>query len=70
MAWSLGYVGDVKKLESVQKWWTYEVDGLSEKPYEIRLPTIRQYSIEGCIIRSDLIQIWEMLNGIVYLGPT
>ena len=61
--WNLGYLGDLRLLERVQRKWTKRVSGLGELPYAERLKQLDLYSIQGRLLRADLIQTWKILNG-------
>ena len=61
--WNVGYLEDTKKLESVQKKWTREVEGLRELRYQERLRELGLYSIYGRLLRADLIKIWKVYRG-------
>ena len=61
--WNLGYLGDLRLLERVQRKWTKRVNGLGELPYAERLKQLDLYSIQGRLLRADLIQTWKILNG-------
>ena len=60
--WNLGYVGDIEKLEKVQRRWTKQVVGLRDLSYENRLRQLGLYSIAGRLLRSDLIKIWKVFH--------
>ena len=60
--WNLGYLADVHKLESVQRRWTKEVDGLEDIDYASRLRRLGMFSVRGRLIRADLIKIWKIFN--------
>ena len=57
--WNLGYLGDVRKLESVQRRWTANVSGLEGLDYPTRLRRLNLFSIKGRHKRSDLIKVWK-----------
>ncbi|MEL7427573.1 MAG: reverse transcriptase family protein [Bacteroidota bacterium] len=57
--WNYGYLGDVRKLESVQRRWTANVAGMEELNYPERLNRLNLFSIQGRLLRSDLIKIWK-----------
>ena len=61
--WNVGYIQDTKKLESIQKRWTRQVDGLEEFSYQERLRDLGLYSIYGRLLRADLIKIWKIFRG-------
>ena len=61
--WNTGYAGDLRSLESVQRSWTKQVDGLCELPYSDRLHSLSMYSMYGRLIRADLILVWKVLHG-------
>ena len=66
--WNLGYIGDVRKLESVQRRWTKEVDGCSELSYAERIRLLNLFSIWGRMLRTDLIKMWKIFNSVVDVG--
>ena len=66
--WSMGYVGDLKRLESVQRKWTREIEGIEHLTYEERLRSLDLFSIEGRILRADLIKIWKIFNSDIETG--
>ena len=66
--WNVGYLEDVRRLESVQRRWTREIDGLAGLDYVTRLKTIGLYSIQGRLMRADMIKIWKAFNGEVDAG--
>ena len=57
--WNLGYLGDVRKLESVQRRWTANVSGLEGLDYPERLQRLNLFSIRGRLKRADLIKLWK-----------
>ena len=54
--WNTGYKDDIRKLERVQRMWTRHVDDLQELSYGERLRRLDLYSIQGRLLRADLIQ--------------
>ena len=60
--WHLGYVGDLRQLESVQRRWTKEIGGLRNMEYSQRLRTLNLYSIKGRLLRHDLIKYWHIFH--------
>ena len=67
--WNLGYLGDTKYLERVQRRWTREVEGLSDLPYAERLKQLDLFSFQGRLKRADMILVWKILNGQCALKP-
>ena len=61
--WNLGYIGDLQLLERIQRRWTREVDGIGGLPYEERLRVLDLYSVEGRLLRADLILVWRIFSG-------
>ena len=57
-------MGDRKQLESLQRRWTHEVDGLGNMDYVIRLEPLRLYSIAGRLLRNDIVK-----DGVEVLPP-
>ena len=60
--WNLGYVGDMKLVESVQRRWTRQIDGLQDLSYAERLATLDLYSMKGRFLRHDLINYWKIFH--------
>ena len=66
--WNVGYLRDLRRLESLQRRWTREITGMSRTNYEVRLKRIGLYSIVGRLLRIDLIKIWKAFNAEVDVG--
>ena len=60
--WNLGYEGNLKLLERVQRRWTKQIIGLNNLPYDERLSSLNLFSIRGRLLRADLIQIWKITH--------
>ena len=67
--WNTGYMGDLRLLESVQRRWTKRVTGMSNLDYPTRLRALRQFSVTGRLLRSDIIQCWKIFHGKCFLNP-
>ena len=67
--WVTDYVGDLRQLENVQRRWTKKIDGLSSLSYSERLKSLKLYSIQGRLLRADLIQYWKILHGKSCIPP-
>ena len=61
--WHTGYLGDMKLLESVQRRWTKQVVGLQDYPYAQRLRQLNLFSVQGRLVRADLIKYWKIFHG-------
>ena len=66
--WNLGYIGDLKSLESVQRRWTKQVVGLESLDYPTRLSRLNLFSIKGRLLRADLIKVWKIFHSEVDVG--
>ena len=66
--WNLGFLGDLRKLESVQRSWTRQVDGLESLSYLERMKRLGLYSIYGRMLRTDIIKIWKIFHSEVDVG--
>ena len=65
VVWNTGYLGDLCMLESVQRRWTKKVEeGVANLPYSERLSRLKLYSINGKLLRADLIQVWKIMSGL------
>ena len=60
---NLGFVGDVRNLESVQRRWTGQITGMDGLSYVSRLRRVGLYSVRGRCIRADLIKVWKVFQG-------
>ena len=67
--WNTGYCGDLRLLESVQRRWTKQVRGLSELTYANRLKTLNLYSVQGRLLRADLLKCWKIFHGQSAIAP-
>ena len=59
----MGYLGDTRMLERVQKRWTRAVRGLENLTYEERLRRLDLFSVKGRLLRADLVMVWKIFNG-------
>ena len=62
-AWSPNQVGDIRRIEGVQRRFTKLIPELRNLPYEIRLKKINLTTLEVRRIRGDLIEVYKILNG-------
>ena len=60
--WNLGYLGDSRMLEGVQRRWTRAIDGLSTLSYHDRLKALDLFSLKGRRLRHDLIKFWSVFR--------
>ena len=67
--WNTGFVQDLKVLESIQRRWTKRISGLGSLSYRERLRTLKLYSIQGRLLRADLIQYWKIFNNKSCISP-
>ena len=67
--WSTGYIKDLQLLENVQRKWTKHISGLSNLSYGERLKTLDLYSIQGRLLRADLIQCWKVFHRQSCIAP-
>ena len=67
--WNLGYLEDLRQLERVQRRWTRSVVGLEETPYGERLRLLDLFSMQGRLLRADLIMVWKIFNGLCAISP-
>ena len=70
VVWNAGYVGDNKLLESVQRRWTRQIDGLGHLSYEERLVSLNLYSVKGRLLRADLIKYFKIFSGLSVISPS
>ena len=67
--WNVGYHGDIRLLERVQRRWTKAVTGLSDMPYNLRLQRLNLFSFQGRLLRTDLIMVWKIFHDKCALHP-
>lgn len=67
--WFTQYVGDMRVLESVQRRWTQNIEGLENLEYYERLQRLELFSVKGRLIRGDLIKYWKIFHGKCVLRP-
>ena len=67
--WNLGYLGDLRSLERVQRRWTRQIQGLENISYADRLRILNLFSVQGRLLRADLIQTWKIMSGLCALDP-
>ena len=60
--WNVGYLGDVRLLEFVQRRWTREIFGIGHFSYVERLKKLDLYSVYGRSVRADLIKCWKVFH--------
>ena len=68
--WNTGYQGDLRLLESVQRRWTKNIDGMEELSYANRLEALNLYSIKGRLLRADLLKCWKIFHGKCGIQPS
>ena len=68
--WHSGYLGDLRALEAVQRRWTKRISGMSDLEYGCRLRSLDMYSVQGRLLRADLIQCWKIFHGKCSVSPT
>ena len=67
--WHTGYIGDVRKLERFQRYWTKQIEDLQNLSYGDRLRELDLYSVKGRLVRSDLIQYWKIFHRQSCIAP-
>ena len=67
--WNTGYKDDLLKLERVQRMWTRNIDNLQNVIYGDRLRALGLYSVQGRLLRADLIQYWKIFNDVSCIKP-
>ena len=67
--WNVGYIGDMRLLESIQRRWTRYISDLFEVGYRERLLRLNLFSFRGRLLRADLIYIWKIFNNKCAVQP-
>ena len=67
--WFTGYVGDLISLESVQRRWTKNIDGVCACLYAERLRRLNLFSARGRLWRADMLLCWRIFHhlSIIYI---
>ena len=68
--WNTGYLEDLRLLEGVQRRWTKAITGLDHLSYADRLARLNLFSVQGRLLRADLIQYWKILNNKSCIPPS
>lgn len=68
--WNLGFLGQNKLLESVQRRWTKQVAGLTDLSYSDRLSALGLFSVKGRLLRQDLIYCYRIFHNLTIISPT
>ncbi len=68
--WNTGFSGDLRLLESVQRKWTRHIDGMDQFSYSERLQALNLYSVQGRLLRADLIKYWQIFNDQSSISPS
>ena len=66
--WNVGYMGDIRLLESLQRRWSREIAGCSHLSYEDRLVKLDLFSVAGRLLRADLIKMWKAFHCEIDVG--
>ena len=67
--WNTGYLEDLQLLERVQRRWTKKITGLETLSYAERLTKLKLFSVQGRLLRTDLIQHWKILSNHSCIAP-
>ena len=70
VVWNTGYNQDTRRLEAVQRLWTRHTKGLENKEYGERLSSLNLYSVQGRLLRADLIKCWKIFHGLCPIKPS
>ena len=67
--WNSGYIQDLKRLEAVQRLWTRNVLGLKDMIYAERLRALDLFSVQGRLLRADMLKCWKIFRYLSRLSP-
>ena len=67
--WNMGYVGDLKLVERIQRRWTRAITSIEHLSYGERLRQLDLYSMYGRLLRADLILTWKIFNNKCAIKP-
>ena len=63
--WSPGRIGVIRRLEAIQRSFTYRITGMRDLNYWDRLKSLNLYSLERRRERYAIIYTWKVINGVV-----
>jgi len=63
--WNPVYIGDIKRIEAVQRRFTKKLSGYRHISYDTRLRLLRAESLELRRLKLDLIMMYKILHGLV-----
>ena len=66
--WNVGYLQDVRRLESIQRRWSREVQGMGGLDYAARLRSMGLFSVKGRLLRLDMCKVWKCFHADVDVG--
>ena len=64
--WNTGYIGNARLLESVQRRWTKQIQGLSSLSYSERLKSLNMYSTQGRLLRQGLVYAYKIFHHLYF----
>ena len=67
--WNTGYLGDLRLLERIQRRWTRAIQGFEVLPYGERLRKLNLFSVQGRLLRADLIITYKIFQGLCAVAP-
>ena len=67
--WNVGYIMDTRLVERVQRRWTKAIAGMEEMPYHARLRELNLFSLQGRLLRTDMILLWKIFHGECGINP-
>ena len=67
--WNMGYMGDMRLLERVQRRWTREIRGFGGLDYSDRLQRLGLFSFQGRLLRADMIMVWKIFHNLSAIKP-
>ena len=67
--WNMGYLGDLRLLERIQRRWTRCILGLEGASYLQRLRSLNLFSIQGRLLRADLILVYKIFHNMCSIQP-
>ena len=66
--WNVGYLGNIRLLESVQQRLTRQISDVSRLAYVERLKVLELVSIFGQLLRAEIVNYWKIFHSEVDIG--